>query len=187
MGSPCLNSLSFKQFIQKTWQVWFCSSINTVSHDNMSVARIFQRGGHTESYIGSSPDCHLNIVGCLLTKRLTKGGGWGHGHPRTPMAAPLHNLQHRRMGRENQSSENKIHKYLSWCERLDRSWLILAWIMDIFKYRKNNKQRIVKHFRRISFPSQWAEQAGCPISHTCNPLLTPRLELQNYNQTSTSR
>ena len=41
---------------------------------NMGVARIFQRGGHTDSYIGYSPNCHLNIVGCLLTKRLTKGG-----------------------------------------------------------------------------------------------------------------
>ena len=40
----------------------------------MGVARIFQRGGHTDSYIGYSPNCHLNIVGCLLTKRLTKGG-----------------------------------------------------------------------------------------------------------------
>ena len=40
----------------------------------MCVARIFQRGGHTDSYIGYSPNCHLNIVGCLLTKRLTKGG-----------------------------------------------------------------------------------------------------------------
>ena len=52
------------------------------------VARIFQRGGHTGSYRGYSPDCHLNIVGCLLTKRLTKGGGGGHGHPRTPLATP---------------------------------------------------------------------------------------------------
>ena len=40
----------------------------------MGVARIFQRGGHTDSYRGYSSDCHLNIVGCLLTKRLTKGG-----------------------------------------------------------------------------------------------------------------
>ena len=44
----------------------------------MSVARIFQRGGggggHTEAYRGYSLDCHLNIVGCLLTKRLTIGG-----------------------------------------------------------------------------------------------------------------
>ena len=40
----------------------------------MGIARIFQRGGHTESYREYSPDCHLNIVGCLLTKRLTKGG-----------------------------------------------------------------------------------------------------------------
>ena len=40
----------------------------------MGVARIFQRGGHIDSYIGYSPNCHLNIVGCLLTKRLTKGG-----------------------------------------------------------------------------------------------------------------
>ena len=41
---------------------------------HMGVARIFQREGHTDSYIGYSPNCHLNIVGCLLTKRLTKGG-----------------------------------------------------------------------------------------------------------------
>ena len=26
---------------------------------------------------------HLNIVGCLLKRRPTNGGG-GHGHPRTP-------------------------------------------------------------------------------------------------------
>ena len=31
---------------------------------------------------------HLNIVGCLLKRRPTKGGG-GHGHPRTPLATPL--------------------------------------------------------------------------------------------------
>ena len=30
---------------------------------------------------GYSPDCHLNIVGCLLKKRLTKGGGGGSGAP----------------------------------------------------------------------------------------------------------
>ena len=35
----------------------------------------FSKDGFTESYRGYSPDCHLNIVGCLLTKRLTKGGG----------------------------------------------------------------------------------------------------------------
>ena len=54
----------------------------------MGVARMFQRVGHTESHRGYSPDCHLNIVGCLLTKRLTKGGG-GHMHPRTPLATLL--------------------------------------------------------------------------------------------------
>ena len=32
---------------------------------------------------------HLNIVGCLLKTRPTKGGG-GHGHPRTPLSyAPV--------------------------------------------------------------------------------------------------
>ena len=41
---------------------------------DMGVARIFQKGGHTNLYRGYSSDCHLNIVGCLLTKRLTKGG-----------------------------------------------------------------------------------------------------------------
>ena len=40
----------------------------------MGVAGIFQRGGHTESYREHSLDYHLNIVGSLLTKRLTKGG-----------------------------------------------------------------------------------------------------------------
>ena len=40
----------------------------------MGVARIVQRGGHTDSYRGYSSDCHLNIISCLLTRRLTKGG-----------------------------------------------------------------------------------------------------------------
>ena len=34
-----------------------------------------------------------NIVGCLLKKRLTKGGG-GHGHPRTPLATPFLGLRY---------------------------------------------------------------------------------------------
>ena len=42
----------------------------------MDVTRIFQRGV-TQSYRGYSTDCPLNIVGCLLTKRLTRGGGGG--------------------------------------------------------------------------------------------------------------
>ena len=50
----------------------------------MGVARIFQRGGHTDSYIGYSPNCHLNIVGCLLTKRLTKGGSRAPQDPPPP-------------------------------------------------------------------------------------------------------
>ena len=54
---------------------------------SMGVARIFQRGGHTDSYIGYSPNCHLNIVGCLLTKRLTKGGSRAPQDP--PLATPL--------------------------------------------------------------------------------------------------
>ena len=58
------------------------------AHLNMGVARIFQRGGHTDSYIGYSPNCHLNIVGCLLTKRLTKGGS--RAPQDLPMATPMH-------------------------------------------------------------------------------------------------
>ena len=45
------------------------------------VARIFQRGGHNESNIIAMAFSPRNIVGCLLKKKLTKGG---HGHPRTP-------------------------------------------------------------------------------------------------------
>ena len=41
---------------------------------DMGVARIFQRGDHTDSYRGYSSDCHLNIVSCFLTRRLTKAG-----------------------------------------------------------------------------------------------------------------
>ena len=29
------------------------------------------------------------VVGCLLNKRLTKGGGGAHGHPTIPLAMPL--------------------------------------------------------------------------------------------------
>ena len=62
-------------------------NISTDVESRMGVARIFQRGGHTDSYIGYSPNCHLNIVGCLLTKRLTKGGVTGTPGP--PLATPL--------------------------------------------------------------------------------------------------
>ena len=47
----------------------------------MGVGRSFQRGGYTELYRGSSPDCHLNIVGCLLmhlSVSSPRGGGVGH-------------------------------------------------------------------------------------------------------------
>ena len=54
----------------------------------MGVARIFQRGGHTDSYRGYSSDCHLNIVGCLLTKRLPKGRS--RAPQDSPLATPLH-------------------------------------------------------------------------------------------------
>ena len=47
--------------------------------------------GHTESYIGYSPDCHLNIVGCLLTKSLQKGGR-GSQAPQDLLATPLLNF-----------------------------------------------------------------------------------------------
>ena len=57
----------------------------------MGVARIFQRGGHTESNRGYSSDCHLNIVGYLLTKRLTKGGSRAPQDP--PLATPLGRVQ----------------------------------------------------------------------------------------------
>ena len=53
----------------------------------MGVARIFQRGGHTDSYRGYSSDCHLNIVSCLLTRRLTKRGVTGTPGP--PLATPM--------------------------------------------------------------------------------------------------
>ena len=41
----------------------------------------FSNGGHTVSNIIVMAFSPRNIVGCLLKKRLTKGG---HGHPRTP-------------------------------------------------------------------------------------------------------
>ena len=61
----------------------------------MGVARTFQRGRrgggvHTESYREYSPDCDLNIVGCLLTKRLTKGGGGVTCTPGPPWLRPCY-------------------------------------------------------------------------------------------------
>ena len=53
------------------------------------VARIFQRGGHTVSNIIVMAFLPQNIVGCLLKKSLQRGGGEGHGHPRTPLDTPL--------------------------------------------------------------------------------------------------
>ena len=52
------------------------------------VARIFKRGGggHTGSNNIVMAFLPRNTVGCLLKKRLTKGG---HRHPRTPLVTPL--------------------------------------------------------------------------------------------------
>ena len=53
-----------------------CSSnIKTIPS---GVARIFQRGGHTESNIIVMAFSPRNIVGCLLKKGLQRGS---HGHP----------------------------------------------------------------------------------------------------------
>ena len=43
----------------------------------------FSKGGHTESYRGHSPDCHLNIVGCLLFVGCLQRGGGSHA-PQDP-------------------------------------------------------------------------------------------------------
>ena len=75
-------------------------------HVIMGVARIFQRGGHTDSYRGYSSDCHLNIVSCLLTRRLTKGEGVT-GTPGPPLAAPMHVMINRpfsKMAAENSNT-----------------------------------------------------------------------------------
>ena len=73
---------------EKLISMALCCVLEQITPVVMGVARIFQRGGggHTDSYRGYSSDCHLNIVSCLLTRRLTKGG---HGHPRTPLATPM--------------------------------------------------------------------------------------------------
>ena len=66
----------------------FCRSIQQAQSGFIhGRSQNFSKGGHTESYRGYSQDCHLNIVGCLLTKRLTKEGGLRA--PRTPLATPL--------------------------------------------------------------------------------------------------
>ena len=62
---------------------------------------------------------HLNIVGCLLKRRPTKGG---HGHPRTPLATPLPLwwpttvTAKPKTSRQNQMlhSKNKIAVVLPW-------------------------------------------------------------------------
>ena len=54
----------------------------TLTH--RSVARIFQRRGHTVSKWGYSPDCHVMAVSQPIVGCLVKKGLGGHGHPRTP-------------------------------------------------------------------------------------------------------
>ena len=57
------------------------------------VARIFQRGGHTVSNIIVMAFSPRNIVGCLLKKRLTKGGSRAPQDP-PRYALDLFSLQH---------------------------------------------------------------------------------------------
>ena len=77
-----LNAGKVKRMVQPNRYDHIYSTINT-----MGVARIFQRGGHTDSYRGYSSDCHLNIVSCLLTRRLKKGGSRAPQDP--PLATPM--------------------------------------------------------------------------------------------------
>jgi len=81
--TPLSSRLAY--YITSTW---------VLLHPTMQkgVARIFQRGGHTVSKWGYSPDCHYGqdivmvfsppVVGCLLKKGLQKGGS------RTPQDPP---------------------------------------------------------------------------------------------------
>ena len=61
----------------------YCSSYDSPR----GVARIFQRGGHTESIIIVLAFWPRNIVGCLLKKNAYKGGVTGTPGP--PLATPL--------------------------------------------------------------------------------------------------
>ena len=61
IGSPM--SLAFKIYLKYL--------IATVNHGRSQ--DFSKRRGHTKSYKGYSPDCDLNIVGCLLTKGLQRG------------------------------------------------------------------------------------------------------------------
>ena len=65
-----------KIFIHQVFFIFlfFFSIISKMLYITRAQPGFFKGGGHTGSYIRYSPDCHLNIVGCLLTKRLTKGG-----------------------------------------------------------------------------------------------------------------
>ena len=54
------------------------------------VARIFQRGGHTVSNIIVMVFSPRNIVGCLLKKRLTKGGSQAPQDPPSLRPCAVH-------------------------------------------------------------------------------------------------
>ena len=60
--------------------------MSTILMINQGRSQDFSKGSHTVSNIIVMAFSLRNIVGCLLKKRLTKGG---HGHPRTPLATPL--------------------------------------------------------------------------------------------------
>ena len=76
MSGRCSHG-AFPTMLRKIHASYCYSYMAIIPDVHMGVARIFQRGGgggHTDSYRGYSSDCHLNIVSCLLTRRLTKRG-----------------------------------------------------------------------------------------------------------------
>ena len=62
---------------------------NQIQIEALGRSQDFSKGGHTVSNIIVMAFSPRNIVGCLLKKTFTKGGGGGYGHPSTPLATPL--------------------------------------------------------------------------------------------------
>ena len=119
----------------------------------MGVARIFQRGGggHTDSYRGYSSDCHLNIVSCLLTRRLTKGGGARAPQDPPPLATPM------------AINPKVLHHFEFW---------VFKEIFAKRGVRQQKRQKLGSHVTKLSWKRQrnvlWSSMWQKPGSHVAN-------------------
>ena len=159
---PCEICVNLPRGNKLSRSVWGTSIVAIVSSKlnrldgsrlavSMGVARIFQRGGHTDSYRGYSSDCHLNIVSCLLTRRLTKGGSRA---PQDPPPPP---------GYAYGLSVGLLTIRLDWD---DSSWMVVIW-------KEVNSPKGITGVPNCQDSTRYEGVVIYPLDSTCPPFKQP--------------